>query len=208
MGCSRAGWTSPRSSQRSFSSGSPLRISALGNLHPTKNKWRQPTGQTTELQTQQGLFIRGFFAISCDTWELFASEPLHSRRGVCALRGLLGNRNKHVITADLSTTQQSGTGPSVSPLTWCIGSFLWSCFCQTLAVLPAASFPRHPPGWTWGFAPGSRDDLCFERQCHRNGAQPRTLKIKSGFTTHMLGLYLKMAEHNRDTQWGGWQKSS
>lgn len=119
---------------------------------------------------------------------------------MCAPRGLLGNRNKHVITADLSTTQQSQTGPSRPPLTCCIGSFLWSWFCRTPAVLPTASSPRRPPGWTWGFAPGSRDDLCFER--HRIGAQPRTLEIKSGVTTHILGLYLKMAEHNRDTQWG------
>lgn len=198
-GCSRAGWTSPRSSQRSFSSGSPLRISALGNLHPTKNKWRQnQVGKRQNRKPNSAYLTWRVFAVSCDTWELFASEPLHSRRGVCALRGLLGNRNKHVITADLSTTQQSQTGPSLSPLTCCIGSFLWSCFCRTPAVLPAASFPRRPPGWTWGFAPGSRDDLCFER--HQNGAQPKTLEIKSGVSTRML--YLKMAEHNRDTQWG------
>lgn len=123
---------------------------------------------------------------------------------MCALRGLLGNRSKRVITAGLSTTQGSRTGPSLSPLTCCIGSFLWSWSCRTPAVLPAASFPRRPPGWRWGFAPGSRDDLCFERQCHRNGAQPRTLKIKSEVTTHMLGLYLKMERASWGHAVGGW----
>lgn len=99
VGCSRAGWTSPRSSQRSFSSGSPLRISALGNLRPTKNKWRQnQVGKRQNCKPNSAYWTWRFFAVSCDTWELFASEPLHSRRGVCALRGLLGNRNKHVIT--------------------------------------------------------------------------------------------------------------
>lgn len=39
-GCSRVGWTSPRSSQRSSSSDSRLRISAPGNLHLTKNRCR------------------------------------------------------------------------------------------------------------------------------------------------------------------------
>lgn len=155
----------------------------------------EPTGQTAELQTQPGLFNIGGFCCHCDTWELFPSEPLHARRGVCALRGLLGNRHRHVITADFSTTPQTQTGPSLSPLTCCTGSFLWSWFCRTPAVLPAASFPHRPPGGTWGFAPGSRDDLCFGRQCHRNGVQPKSLKIKSGVTAHMLGLDLKMAAH-------------
>lgn len=31
------------------------------------------------------------------TWELFPSEPLHRMRGVCALRGLLWNSQKHKL---------------------------------------------------------------------------------------------------------------
>lgn len=114
------------------------------------------------------------FAPSYDTWELFPSEPLHRRRGVCALRGLLGNREN---TWSLQTSSQHNTIETVLPLslTCCTGSSLWSSSCRTPAVLPAASFPRPPPpGWTWRSAPGFRDDWC-----HRNWAQPKTLKIHS-----------------------------
>lgn len=85
VGCSRAGWTSPRSSQRSFSSGSPLRISALGNLHPTKNKCRsEPSGQTTELQTHPSLFNSGYW-LSAVVPGSCLPLSLSTAGGVCVL---------------------------------------------------------------------------------------------------------------------------
>lgn len=62
------------------------------------------------------------------------------------------------------------------PQTCCTESFLWSYFCPTRAVRLAAFSPRHPPGWTWGFAPGCRGGWYFESHSRWNAAQPRNLK--------------------------------
>lgn len=99
VGCSRVGWTSPRSSQHSLSSGSPLRISAPGNLHLTKNRRSQDQmgKQQERAFSMCRVFLSAVIPESC--------FPLSLSRGggESALSG--GCWDKHVIAAVFSTTQ-------------------------------------------------------------------------------------------------------
>lgn len=142
---------------------------------------------------------------SCDTWELFPSEPLHRRRGVCARWGLVGNEKN---TWSLQTPWE------LNKLRLCLSFPHWPVALGASSGACSAGLPlRFKQHLFYVTLLGGRGDLVLASvlTCALRGSATE-MELNPGSwksiqwwrfnitDMHSLGLHLKMAsEHRKDT---------